>query len=486
MTHYSIRKIIPAFFLCFTLLSSSCSGYGGGSKGGLDIHSEADLSGLRLATSNGSYYQKKFSQREDITLFVTNTEADAVQAVRQGMADVFVSDEVMLTEDDMQRLGMKIAFKGDEAFDVAFSMRKGNEAMRNQLNAYLASAPLEDIINYWIKAAPAVPEPEYEIPEGAAPLRCICCVNLSPVCYVGEGGEWMGMDPDILRRFAHSIGRPFEMKYQDFGAAILALQTGQADLVSACLFVTEERKTSVDFSNPYYKCHPGYFVLDKDNRARQGLGERLKRNLVAEKRWKLITDGLIETIKITFFSILLGTILGIGICFCRRSRRKWLRTFASIYGSFFNGVPILVFLLIMFYVVFANTGVNASLIAIISFGMFFASGAGNIFDTAVSSVPKGQTEAGLALGFTPFKTFSGIVFPQAARRGLPLFAGECISLMKSTSIVGYIAIQDLTRASDLIRSRTFDAVIPLLLVTILYFVLAWIIRKLLNLFLLKK
>ena len=80
----------------------------------------------------------------------------------------------------------------------------------------------------------------------------------------------------------------------------------------------------------------------------------------------------------------------------------------------------------------------------------------------------------------------GIVFPQALRKGLPLYSGECVSLLKSTSIVGYIAIQDLTRASDLIRSRTFDALVPLLVVTILYFVLAWLLRLLLNLFLTKK
>ena len=95
------------------------------------------------------------------------------------------------------------------------------------------------------------------------------------------------------------------------------------------------------------------------------------------------------------------------------------------------------------------------------------------------------SEAGLGLGFTPFQTFTGIVFPQALKKGLPLFEGECISLLKSTSIVGYIAIQDLTRASDLIRSRTFDALIPLLIVTVVYFVLAWLIRVLLNLFLKK-
>ena len=140
----------------------------------------------------------------------------------------------------------------------------------------------------------------------------------------------------------------------------------------------------------------------------------------------------------------------------------------------------------MFYVVFAGSGLSGSLVAIVTFALCFASSAGSIFDTSISSVPRGQTEAGLSLGFTPLKTFAGIVFPQAMKKGLPLYAGECVSLLKNTSIVGYIAVQDLTRASDLIRSRTFDALIPLIVVTVLYFVLAWLIRRLLTLFLRKK
>jgi len=451
-----------------------------------EVHSEADLSGLTISTSNGSYYQKKYEKRKDLQLFTTNTDADAIQAVRQGTADVYVGDEVIMTAEDQRRLGMKKAFIGEECFDVAFAVRKGNQELLNQLNEFIATAPTQDIINHWIKGTEAPKEPAFTINPNAQPLRCICSTNMSPISYVGDGGEWMGMDPDILRRFAHSVGRPFEMTYQDLGSAIIALQTGQADVISACLFITEERKKAVDFTDPYYLCHPGYFVVNNDSDGGMGFVERLKLNIITENRWKLITDGLLETIKITFFAILLGTILGIGICACKRSKRKWLRAMASLYGDFINGIPTLVLLLIMFYVVFASLNPNPSLVAIITFACCFASSAGSIFDTAISSVPIGQTEAGLSLGFTPFKTFTGIVFPQALQKGLPLYIGNCVSLLKDTSIVGYIAIQDLTRASDLIRTRTFDALIPLLIVTIFYFLLAWIIRRLLNLLLLKK
>ena len=476
-----LDKIITTFLALgfLTACSSGADDY-------REPQSEADLKGLTLACSNGSYYQQKYETREGIQLFLTSSEADAVQAVRQGHADVYVSDEVMLTRADLMRLGLKKSFVGEESFDVAFAIKKGNTEFAAQLNDFLASTPLDDIINYWINEGPYVEEPAFTIQEGAEPLRCVCAVNIAPISYIGDGGEWQGLDADILRRFAHSLGRPFEMKYQDVGSDIMAINTGKADVFSGCLFITEERLKSIDFSNPYYKCHPGYFIVDRSSEASMSLGERFKMNFIHENRWRLIVDGLVETLKITLLSILFGTLLGIGVCACKRSRRKWLRKCADLYGDFINGIPTLVLLLILFYVVFANTGMSASLVAIVTFALCFASSSGNIFDASISSVPKGQTEAGLSLGFTPFKTFMGIVFPQAVQKGLPLYNGECVSLLKNTSIVGYIAIADLTRASELIRSRTFDALIPLLIVTILYFILAWAIRSGLNLLIKKR
>ncbi len=454
------------------------------------LKSEADLSGVILTTSAGTYYDQKYSGRDDLTLFRVNTEADAIQALRQGKADVFVTDEVALNKEAQERLNVSLAFLGEEFFDVAFAVRKGNEVLLEQMNRFLAASKadgsLDAVISHWLHGTPAPEFPSQALESSTSALRCITATNLEPVCFLADGGEWQGMDADILRRFSIWSGRPFEMKFQDFGSAIVALSTGQCDIVTACLFITEERKKSVDFTIPYYKCHPGYFVRNTEQKTNLSLTERLKMNLITERRWKLITDGLLETLKITLLSILLGTILGAGICACRRSSRKWLRSLAGLYGDFINGMPTLVLLLIMFYVIFAQTGLDASTVAIITFALCFASSAGSIFDTAISSVPVGQTEAGLSLGFTPFKTFTGIVFPQALQKGLSLYTGECVSLLKSTSIVGYIAIQDLTRASDLIRSRTFDALVPLLVVTILYFALAWVIRFVLNLFLKKK
>ena len=216
----------------------------------------------------------------------------------------------------------------------------------------------------------------------------------------------------------------------------------------------------------------------------EGLFKRLisstKKNLITENRWKYIVYGLLETVKISFLAILLGSLLGMVLYGMTRSRRRTFRSLAKAYNGFMAGIPELVLLLIMFYVVFAKSGLASDLVAVVTFALLFASGVSGIYAASLESIPHGQTEAGLALGFTRVQTFFNIVLPQAVRRGLPLYRGQCVSLLKGTSIVGYIAIQDLTRAGDLIRSRTFDAFVPLAVVTFLYFVLVWLIGLLLH------
>jgi polar amino acid transport system substrate-binding protein len=109
--------------------------------------------------------------------------------------------------------------------------------------------------------------------------------------------------------------------------------------------------------------------------------------------------------------------------------------------------------------------------------MNFAAYVSEIFRTGIDGVDKGQTEAGIAMGFSGVRTFFYIVLPQTVRRILPVYKGEFISLVKMTSIVGYIAVQDLTKASDIVRSRTFDAFFPLVMVAILYFLISWFLTQ---------
>ena len=203
-------------------------------------------------------------------------------------------------------------------------------------------------------------------------------------------------------------------------------------------------------------------------------------NLIAEDRYRMILDGLQVTLLITLCAALLGTLLGGLVCWMRMSRRKWLQQVAKVYIELMRGTPVLVLLMLMYYVVMAPLDATGIVVAIVTFAMNTAAYISEMLRTTIQGIDRGQTEAGLALGFTPRQTFFKIVLPQVVKAVMPVYQGEVVSLLKGTSIVGYIAVADMTRASDLIRSRTFDAFFPLIVTAIIYFLMAWLIGLLLQ------
>ena len=203
-------------------------------------------------------------------------------------------------------------------------------------------------------------------------------------------------------------------------------------------------------------------------------------NLIAEDRYRMILDGLQVTLVITVCAVIVGTILGGLVCWMRMSRRAWLQKVAKVYIDIMRGTPVLVVLMLMYYVIMAPLEATGVVVAIVTFGMNTAAYIGEMLRSGIEGVDKGQTEAGLALGYTPRQTFIKIVLPQVVKSVMPVYQGETISLLKGTSIVGYIAVADMTRASDLIRSRTFDAFLPIIFTAIIYFFMAWLIGQLLK------
>lgn len=463
----------------------------GGAEQSLVLENEADITGLRIATQSGSCYDVELSPRTDIELQRYNTLSDALQALLHGNADVLLNDETALNAYVCREQGIKPVLRGDKAYPTSFMFPKQDTELAEAFNATLArlkaDGTYDRIIDYWLndRYINADTFPYVPTPTEGKPLRVACCCATAPLSFA-SGDKWYGLEMDLLREFANDLNRPLDIKYYDVTAAIMSLKTRKADLLSGGVFITPERQQEFAFGDPYYDFHSTYFALDSESgNNRRGLAARSRhavhKNLLAEDRWRFITDGLIETLIISFFAILFGSLLGIVVYRMGESRRRWARSVARVYNGFIAGIPELVLLLVLFYVVFAKSGLSADIIAIIAFAMCFASGAADIYKTALDAVPPGQTEAGLALGFTPVQTFFHIVFPQAVERGLPLYKSLCINILKATSIVGYIAIQDLTRAGDLIRSRTFDALVPLLVVTVLYFLLVWLIAALFNL-----
>jgi len=137
--------------------------------------------------------------------------------------------------------------------------------------------------------------------------------------------------------------------------------------------------------------------------------------------------------------------------------------------------------MILYYVIFGRSGLSAVWVAVIGFTLNFGAYTSEIMRSGIDSIDGGQREAALALGYTENRAFFKFIFPQAALRQFPVYRGEVITLLKSTSVVGYIAIQDVTKISDIIRSRTYEAFFPLIVTAVIYFILAWILSLILKL-----
>ena len=222
------------------------------------------------------------------------------------------------------------------------------------------------------------------------------------------------------------------------------------------------------------------------------LKERFIFNFIESDRWKYLWDGLGATLQITFFSLILGVIIGIFIAIIRSTYDKngkemkgfgkiiltVLDVICRVYLTVIRGTPVVVQLMIMYYVVLVST-TNQVLVATIAFGMNSGAYVAEIFRSGIMAIDNGQFEAGRSLGFNFVQTMRYIIIPQAFKNVLPALANEFIVLLKETSVSGYIALQDLTKGGDIIRSQTYDAFFPLLAVALVYLCIVMVLGKLL-------
>ena len=208
-------------------------------------------------------------------------------------------------------------------------------------------------------------------------------------------------------------------------------------------------------------------------------------NFIEDDRWKYITDGLFNTLRITFFAVLIGIFLGFLIAVVRSTYDKThklgvLNALCKVYLTVIRGTPVLVQLLIIYFVVFGSVKIDKTLVAVIAFGINSGAYVAEIFRSGIMSIDNGQFEAGRSLGFNYPQTMFYIVMPQAFKNVLPALGNEFIGLLKETSVAGYIAIQDLTKGADIIRSRTYSAFIYLVLVMVFTFFVQKLERRLRN------
>ena len=461
--------------------------------GGSAITDLSQLAGKKVGVLTGSSYDSVLKKQiPGAVPEYFNSFTDQTAAVRAGKIAGFLVDEPIARDIVNNTSGVTYLKKMLRSDGYAFAFSKSRPDLQQQVNAALKElqdrGEIQKIDERWFgrdEAAKVLPDLKPEGKNGV--IRFATNSNGAPFVY-HKDGKLVGYDVELAVRIAAKLGLRLEIVDMDFAAIIPSLVSGKSDMAGVCITVTEERARSVLFSIPNYKGGVVVAVAGQHGSGEaagsgglwSGLGESFRRTFLIEDRYKLVLQGLWVTVVISILSAIIGTLLGFGICMMRRAGTPWASIPARVFIRAIQGTPIVVFLMILYYIVFGSVEISGILVAVVGFSVNFAAYVSEMMRTGIDAVDKGQHEAASAIGFNRLQVFARITFPQAARYVLPVYKGEFISMLKMTSVVGYIAVQDLTKMSDIIRSRTYEAFFPLVATALIYFAVAYAMTHLLS------
>ncbi|MBQ9038455.1 MAG: transporter substrate-binding domain-containing protein [Clostridia bacterium] len=493
----------------------------------------------RVGVQTGSSFDAIISEKmPDAEAIYFNTKADLVAALNGNKIDTFVVDEpvakILMREDD--RLTFLPDYLETFSFALVFPKSEAGEALRDRFNGFIetlrADGTLEALEEKWFaedEDAKTMPDVSALSAENGT-LRVATEAGYAPFEYVRDG-KVVGYDMELAARFCEAFGYGLEIVDMNFDGILPSVQAGKCDFAAAAITVTPERAQTVLFSEPYFSGGTVLIVLKQsdentpapgDYNGKRGgvitgsfhdsviqeelpdssiseynsytdmvaaltdvqtgqsgfmesLSDSFNKTFLREDRWRLFLTGVQNTLIITMLSILFGTALGFAVYMLCRNGNPVANGITRFCTWLVQGMPMVVLLMILYYVIFGSVSIGGIVVAIIGFAFTFGSAVYGMLRMGVGAVDGGQYEAAYALGYSNRRTFYRIILPQAAPHILPAYKGEVVGLIKATSIVGYIAVQDLTKMGDIVRSRTYEAFFPLIAVTIIYFVLEGLI-----------
>lgn len=452
-----------------------------GDGDGLNAFRRAEL-GAVTGSLYGGYCRELFPNAH-ISEF--NNFSDVLMALRQGKVDGTMLDRPNFNA--VKRTDSKLSAVNVPQYsvEIGFGFQKTEEgyALQAQMNSFLdklrADGRLDSMLDKWYgETEPSVSVPLEELKENPKTLRVSIDTTRKPFVYMYEGKP-VGFEIEALYLFCKEYGYNVEIEDVSFASGLAGLAGEKYDLVCGGLYMTPERKESVNFSDPYMVADVVMATYEKSGVGNffASIGESFEKTFIRESRWKLIVKGILTTLLISVCAVLGGTVLGFLLYLAARSKNRALssvtRVFTKIYSKLITGTPTLVVLMLLFYVVFGRSDLGGTVVAIIGFILTFGSFVYGQLALTVEAVDKGQTEAAYALGYSRNRTFFRIVLPQAMKMFLPVYSAEIVGLIKATSVVGYIAVNDLTKMGDIIRGNTYEAFFPLIAVAVIYFMITW-------------
>jgi polar amino acid transport system substrate-binding protein len=427
-----------------------------------------------------------------------NLLTDVIMAVESGKIDGYLAENTYVSAALWE--GAKIDTV-DEAIDhteAGFIFQKGSDSsatVREQLNTFLndakANGLLDQLYKKWIGKTEPTEFFDHDSLSGEnGTLKVAVSPDLKPLCYI-KNGDVAGYEVEVLQHFAMEYGYNLEFHTMAFDAILPGVVSGRYDIGCGGMTITEERAESVDFSESYLTVDIVMVISDaaagqSESSFWDDVKQSFEKTFIREERWKLIVEGIGVTMLISLCAVVAGSLLGFGLYMLSRSDvkivQKLTKAFAKGYSRIIAGTPVVVILMILFYVIFGSVrDMSGILVAIMGFTLTFGAFVYDHMTVSVNSVDRGQTEAAYALGYTKNKTFFRIIFPQAMRIFMPSYCGQAVELVKATAVVGYTAVNDLTKMGDIIRSNTYEAFFPLIATAVIYFLLTWGVSLLLRL-----
>lgn len=452
-----------------------------------------DLTGKRVAILTGSVFDTIVpGYVKDPQIVYFNSSADCAVALDTGKAEAYATDEpialLLLNEYPDQHILEKIT---EENYAMIVAQTEKKDTLLAQLNEFIAKAradgTMDEMKEIWIgkdKEKQVIDFSGLTAENGTLLFATSTAAVGAPFAYISDG-QYCGYDIDMAVRFCREYGYGISIEDSNFSGLLASMITGKADFGAGCVIITEERRQSgLLFTEPNYTGGVVFVVRDDSSAAAssgfRGILESFEKTFIREKRWMLFTSGIGITLLITVLSAAFGTVLGFLLYLIyRKKNRIFIGTLNAIM-DILEKTPVVVILMILYYVIFGSSDLDGIWVAVIGFTILFACGFVRTVDIGVMAIDSGQSEASLALGFNDTGTFLHVILPQAARHFLPNYRGNIVSLLKDTAVVGYIAVQDLTKVGDIVRSRTYEAFFPLIATAVFYFLLAWLLTRIVS------
>ncbi|MBQ8987382.1 MAG: ABC transporter permease subunit [Lachnospiraceae bacterium] len=459
-----------------------------GSEDDAGVPTLADMEHASIAVLSGTTLPEVVERRlPDAEILYYNSTADVVNALKSGKADAVAIDEpvarnMMAEDDSLSMVSEKI-----DTIDYAFAFGKSEtgEALCAEVSAYLrglkSDRTMAELQTKWFDSADlSVVEMEDYRDLPAVNGTVHLAAFQYPPFVLRSGEALVGYEIELMTMFCCDRGYALEISDMNNDGILPAVQSGKCDIGCCGISVTEERKESILFSEPDYTGGTVLLVMkaaaaDSDGGFLSSVADSFQKTFIRESRWQLFLQGIGTTLLITVLSILFGTALGFAVFMLCRNGTPVANRLTRLFVWLVQGMPVVVLLMILYYIIFGGVAISGAAVSVVGFTLVFGAAVYAMLRSGVGAVDRGQMEAAYALGYTNRRAFYRVILPQALPHFMPAYKGEITSLIKATAVVGYVAVQDLTKMGDIVRSRTYEAFFPLIAVAIIYFILAAIL-----------